>query len=358
MSRRAIGGLTPSLLIALALGSCVLPELEKISDGDASSAGSAGKGGGGSGGSAGVGAKAGSGGGSAASGGANGGVGGSAATDASAGSGGTAGASAAGGAQGIGGTLGAAGSLGAGPGGAAGAGGSSGKAGTAGAGGSSGKAGTAGAAGCTPGTTACTDCIDNDGDGNVDGRDDDCTGVIDNDEGSFATGIPGDNTDPCVKDCYYDGNSGAGDDLCRWKLQCDQLGPGAPACPYDPVQVGTSGCPNPQTPQCLSNCLPATPNGCDCFGCCQIPGASSSAVLIAKVGCSTTTLTDPMTCPACTIRPDCFNPCDNCELCLGKHVLGGACGGLQQCPMAHARCGLSGQAPCPAGSFCLTGCCT
>src|SRR5262245_10911807 len=45
-----------------------------------------------------------------------------------------------------------------------------------------------GSAGC-----ACSNGIDDDGDGLVDGFDPECTGPLDNDEGSFATGIPGDN---------------------------------------------------------------------------------------------------------------------------------------------------------------------
>src|SRR5690606_33835333 len=45
--------------------------------------------------------------------------------------------------------------------------------------------------GSTP--CACSDGQDNDGDGVADGFDSECTGPFDHDEGSFATGIPGDN---------------------------------------------------------------------------------------------------------------------------------------------------------------------
>ncbi len=38
--------------------------------------------------------------------------------------------------------------------------------------------------------------MDNDGDGLVDGFDPECTGPFDDDEATFATGIPGDNKDP------------------------------------------------------------------------------------------------------------------------------------------------------------------
>src|SRR5258705_1061852 len=62
-------------------------------------------------------------------------------------------------------------------------------------------------AGCVPGTTQCSDCLDNDGDGLFDGFDPGCTSAADNVEGSFATGIPGDNIDPKTQDCFFDGNS-------------------------------------------------------------------------------------------------------------------------------------------------------
>ncbi len=61
----------------------------------------------------------------------------------------------------------------------------------------------------------CNNGVDDDGDGTVDGFDIECTGAIDDDEGSFATGIPGDNRDPKWQYCFFDGNSGHGDDRCR-----------------------------------------------------------------------------------------------------------------------------------------------
>src|SRR6185436_9912124 len=115
------------------------------------------------------------------------------------------------------------------------AGGASGGGGTAGggAGGSSGAGGSA-SAGCPVSPSACTDGIDNDGDGKIDGADPECVGTCDNDEGTFATGISGDNIDACKQDCFFDGNSGQGDDGCEWNLKCDPANPGASAtraCP-------------------------------------------------------------------------------------------------------------------------------
>lgn len=45
-------------------------------------------------------------------------------------------------------------------------------------------------------------------------------GANDDDEGSFGTGISGDNRDPKWQDCFFDGNSGAGDDRCRYHTEC------------------------------------------------------------------------------------------------------------------------------------------
>ena len=81
------------------------------------------------------------------------------------------------------------------------------------------------------GQTQCSDGIDNDGDGKIDYADPECVGPLDNDESSFATGIPGDNMDACKQDCFFDGNSGMGDDHCLWQLQCDPLSH-EPKCEY------------------------------------------------------------------------------------------------------------------------------
>ena len=81
-------------------------------------------------------------------------------------------------------------------------------------------------------TTQCSDGIDNDGDGKIDYNDPECVGPLDNDEGTFATGIPGDNSDACKQDCFFDGNSGMGDDGCEWQLKCDPMTNNAD-CPYD-----------------------------------------------------------------------------------------------------------------------------
>ncbi|MCA9583658.1 MAG: hypothetical protein KC416_17795, partial [Myxococcales bacterium] len=104
----------------------------------------------------------------------------------------------------------------------------------------------------------CNDGIDNDNDGDTDGVDLECTGPQDNDESSFATGIPGDNKDPKWQDCFFDGNSGAGDDKCRYHTGCI---------------TGDKPLTDPDcevTQECVDFCGARTPNGCDCFGCCDV----------------------------------------------------------------------------------------
>jgi hypothetical protein len=157
------------------------------------------------------------------------------------------------------------------------------------------------------GPCVCGDGIDNDSDGLVDGFDAECTGANDNDEGSFATGIPGDNRDPKWQDCFFDGNSGAGDDGCRYHTDCllGELPPTHKSCQA--------------TEQCIDFCAPLTPNGCDCFGCCtftQEDGTELSVLLQAT--CTEENLDECIECVPTT--NGCSNECGRCELCPGKSI--------------------------------------
>ncbi len=153
----------------------------------------------------------------------------------------------------------------------------------------------------------CSNGIDDDGDGTVDGFDVECTGGIDDDEGTFATGIPGDNRDPKWQDCFFDGNSGAGDDRCRYPTECltGELGADDPECAV--------------TQACRDNCQPRTPNGCDCFGCCavQLPNGGEVHVTLSD-SCSMEKIGDAEACPVCSPSDSCGNECAECELCPGK----------------------------------------
>jgi hypothetical protein len=234
----------------------------------------------------------------------------------------------------------------------------------------------------------CSDGVDNDGDGKIDLDDPECSSPCDNNEGSFATGISGDNIDDlksCQQDCFFDGNSGHGDDGCRWDLRCDSSRKDAQQCPYMPDRTGIM-CPAMQSQMCFDKCRTITPNGCDCFGCCTVAG-KDFAIRLSPT-CSTATLDDPEKCPRCTQTSSCINTCEKCEICVGKPspdpscpslpppgtggsggTADGGAGGTggttqpppsHQCDMGLTSCGSGGQVPadgCPSGYYCLTGCC-
>ncbi len=152
---------------------------------------------------------------------------------------------------------------------------------------------------------ACSDGIDNDNDGVMDGFDVECTGPFDQDEGSFATGISGDNMDPKWQDCFFDGDSGAGNDGCRYHTDCltgdkDQDDPDCTV-----------------TKMCLDFCMSHTPPGCDCFGCCTIPSDDGPIDVVIATGCDSN---DVSSCTSCVKSDLCNNECGECELCTGVTV--------------------------------------
>lgn len=237
--------------------------------------------------------------------------------------------------------------------------------------------GSAGSSGCHETqcqgrTYQCGDCEDNDHDGFIDSEDPDCLGPCHNSESTFFGSIPGQSGGNCGRDCYFDQDSGSGNDDCQWDHRCDLNEPDPERCPYDPnATVGSPpmSCDEAAasaSDQCLSACLPLVPNGCDCFGCCEIPGALTPVWLGSEVNgqpsCSRGTLADPESCRPCEIVESCFNRCDECELCVGKTVLPSSCEGggdepPQICPGTAEACGLVGQSACAQDYYCITGCC-
>ncbi len=258
---------------------------------------------------------------------------------------------------------------------------------------------------CTPspcaGTVwACGNCMDDDGDGLLDAQDPDCTGACDNNEAGYALMIPGSDTPNCTLDCYYDDDQGSGNDRCLWNSSCDPLAPEDPICPFTGPGGGVM-CPDPQRAECLTNCAPITPNGCDCFGCCELPAGSGSYVFLGSrptngaPPCSAATATNPDSCHACTPVTACFNPCGRCEVCLGGSPEDVPCdcfepgtapprcgtdagvppgvdagprldagplpdGGTppsSRCPSGGQPCGQPTDPVCPAAEYCQTGCC-
>lgn len=217
--------------------------------------------------------------------------------------------------------------------------------------------------GCDPTGPECNNCVDDDGDGLIDGFDPECTGLLDNSEASFATGIPGDNrSNSGVQDCFFDGDSGGGNDGC-YILDCCFDDPRT-CTPQEESTVGTSvgnaGCVGSQ--ECINNCRALVPPGCDCFGCCTVcdpdnPTDCRDIYLPTDIN-SPCTASNLDACTTCTQNDSCINECDNeeCELCPGqtpddlpKHC------NEQVCPEGQTVC--MGQGDCLETEYCSNGCC-
>lgn len=210
---------------------------------------------------------------------------------------------------------------------------------------------------------ACGNCLDDDDDGVADAADPDCLGPCDNTEDRLDLGIPGAGNAPCKRDCFFDKDSGAGNDNCAFDLRCDPLSPEPNECLYENPPPSNANCDAKPSPTCLEQCKPLVPNGCDCFGCCELPGGSGNFVFIGSKDandlptCTIGVANDPSKCAKCTPMPDCYNGCDKCELCLGKDSVPPECKPDEQCPGGGTPCDPKALNPCPGGEYCLTGCC-
>ena len=239
-----------------------------------------------------------------------------------------------------------------------------------------GAGGSGGATECMPAscgkstTWRCGNCMDDDADGLIDSADPDCVGACDDTEDSFDSGIPGQNSGNCSQDCYFDRDSGNGNDGCSWTHSCDELSvdpifapSGMTQCEYEPGTI----CDELRTSQnamCLDTCLPLTPNGCDCFGCCELPAGGGTFIWLGSTmagagSCDRDSLDDELRCKRCTPVESCFNACEHCELCAGKTELPADCtGGAEtQCAPFLQPCGGNTGLTCPVDSYCITGCC-
>jgi hypothetical protein len=218
----------------------------------------------------------------------------------------------------------------------------------------------------------CGDCIDNDGDGKIDSEDPDCLGPCDNTESSYYGGIPGQAGAACIVDCYFDQDSGSGNDDCYWNHKCDphETAPNnyspeswnGTKCSYD-TNANTPGTNKTcselyamQSQACLDFCLPLTPNGCDCFGCCELPAGSGKFVWLGSEdgngngSCDLAHVDDPTKCEPCEVVPSCYNSCGHCEICIGKPTLppdcfppvcgNGVCDPGETCSNCPADCGM------------------
>ena len=152
----------------------------------------------------------------------------------------------------------------------------------------------------------------------------------------------------------FDGNSGGGNDGCAYDLACDPLKPVAPLCEGDGgVDASAPECTAPQSATCHAKCLPLTPNGCDCFGCCGFAFAGGEVHVRLTESCRSDRLGDTSACIRCTPVADCFNGCETCEVCTSR-PLPAECT-QPSCPSGATPCTES--TPCPTGEYCLTGCC-
>jgi hypothetical protein len=221
---------------------------------------------------------------------------------------------------------------------------------------------------------ACGDCEDNDGDGAVDALDVECLGACDDTEDSFA-GLTGQTNASCRQDCYFDHDAGSGNDGCYYSHACDALsvGPDYPpsgnaSCEYDEdakipgTQASCSELRAEQPEACLEYCKPLVPNGCDCFGCCELPARSGRFVFVGSTidgvpSCNEDTLGDSEACKPCTPVPSCFERCDDCEICVGEVRPGPGCESAERCGGEVPPCGADVAEPCSADSYCVTGCC-
>jgi hypothetical protein len=235
---------------------------------------------------------------------------------------------------------------------------------------------------CGNSVCQCSDGLDSDQDGLTDLQDPECVSSNDNDESSFATGISGDNRDDACQDCFFDGNSGSGDDGCRLPSSClvtkgDATSGRGKNC---------STC-DSATDQCKNFCQQYTPNGCDCFGCCGVNlGSGIVKNVLLSAGCSISG-SNTTGCTECVPSTACVNTCGRCELCPGKTLadLPADCaststrdggtgtpsgdGGtgtpsgdagtgvpVPSCDNGEASCG-QGLPACATGSSCTFGCC-
>jgi hypothetical protein len=161
------------------------------------------------------------------------------------------------------------------------------------------------------GIAACSDAIDNDGDGLVDLASPYCKLPEDPDESSFLGGPGDDMNTPAGLDCWFDLNSGSGDDDCSIHACCMIDGP----CPaeLDPASFDPGACSVSET--CVSACQPPAtayrPARCDCFGCCGFCDADGENCVDLFVNpavspeCSLDNLDDPSKCRSCSPHPAC-----------------------------------------------------
>jgi len=216
---------------------------------------------------------------------------------------------------------------------------------------------------CAEGNCLCNNGRDDDGDGLLDGADPECTGPYDDDEASFSTGIVGGEPVGC-QDCFFDANATSADDDCNHDARCEV--PGALERQDEDDWVDACGLAETEckpSAQCVSSCKDLTPNGCDCFGCCEMRKDDEKFTVRLVDTCSLDRLDDEEACPPCKRNKECENKCGMCELCPGRGVddLPASCedevepGGPGYACDEWEVCGEA--LPCRDDFYCNMGCC-
>lgn len=207
----------------------------------------------------------------------------------------------------------------------------------------------AGKALCGTRQCQCSNGIDDaDDDTKADSEDPECTGPFDDSEADFGTGVPQETSSPKCQNCFYSYSQGK--DACQRPTEC-LTNPGAR------VQGMCRECAVGDA--CRNSCQGLTPNGCDCFGCCEVRrnGVVARRIQLTP-SCSMKNLDDPLACKSCELARDCYNECGPCESCPGKELvdLPDSCGDNQfSCEDGGLTCGPT--RGCGADAYCLWGCC-
>ncbi|HEU5055676.1 MAG TPA: hypothetical protein VFU21_04100 [Kofleriaceae bacterium] len=209
------------------------------------------------------------------------------------------------------------------------------------------------------GDAQCSNCEDDDGDQFVDGHDPHCAGPLDDDEATFATGIPGDNKDRFKQDCFFDGNSGGSCQIDTCCLLDEETCLAGDYGDWPPADCAFSA-------SCAAACADLTPPGCDCFGCCTIchPDTDQCYDVLTNPavsdGCDFDSLSDPDVCIPCTKFGSCTGgECDpqKCILCQGQteEDLPRDCDQMNACPGGETPCDTSSD--CAENEYCANRCC-
>jgi hypothetical protein len=222
---------------------------------------------------------------------------------------------------------------------------------------------------CNGHVCQCSDGLDNDMDGLADALDPECVSPFDDDESSFATGIPGDNHGAnAMTECFFDGDSGPGNDRdCIVPNGCDCRG----CCDFNIDRSGGRERVNIRDPACHIVARTTTPNveGGPCTpsgdagpGSCTGAGQrclrDGSGLYYFCAPCTPCLFANEEMPP---LRNCNVNPCDPTrERCIGDPPpTGGPDAGAPLCGEA-GRQGCVTNGDCMSlgsGFFCITGCC-